>query len=409
MNYVILIGIALYFVVSALRGGATGWDFDGGRLSFRLADGAETVRVRIDGDVDLEPDGSGVAALSSRGMLEIAATGNGVDRRVLFTSADGTIERQFFVEGDEQPWGPEADRFVAELMPIVLRETALNVEERVAWLLVNRGHAGVLDEIELIRSDLAQRLHTVEFARAADIAPADFDRLVRAIRDNMSSDFDARTTLAAVFDEEMPAGPQFAALLEAGETISSDFDARSLLEHVAPRMPRTPEAARAYIALARTISSDFDMRSALHPVVTDPDAPDELVASAIELAGSAISSDFDVRALLADGARRVGSSDAIARAYTSASTSISSDFDQREALSALARDAELSPVGWRLLLRAAHGISSDFDLAELLVGLAPSLPDDESVVDAYREALETISNDFDYGRAAGALRRADGA
>jgi hypothetical protein len=410
MNYVILIGIALYFVVTALRGGAMGWRFDDGRMSFRVADGAETVRVRVDGDVDLEPDGSGVAALSSRGSLDVVVTQNGANRRVrFFQSIDGEILRQFFVDGDEQPWNPEADRLVTEVMPIVLRETALNVEERVAWLLANRGQTGVLDEIDLIRSDFAQRLYTVEYARAADIAPADFDRLMRAIRDNMSSDFDARTTLTAVFDEEMPTGAQFVALLEAGERISSDFDARSLLEHVAPRMPPTSEAARAYLALARTISSDFDMRSALHPLVTNPDAPDELVAGAMELAGSDISSDFDVRALLADGARRVGRSDAIARAYTSASTSISNDFDQREALSALARDAQLSPVGWRLLLRAAHGISSDFDLAELLVGAAPSLPDDESVVEAYREALETISSDFDYGRAVGALRRADGA
>ena len=409
MNYVILIGIALFFVVTALRDDAMGWRFDDGRMSFRVADGAETVRVRIDGDVDLEPDGSGVAALSSRGSLEVIVTRNGADRRIrFFTSIDGEILRTFFVDGDEQPWGPEADRLVTEVMPIVLRETALNVEERVRWLLANRGHTAVLDEIELINSDFAHRVYTVEFARAATIAPADFDRLMGAIRDNMSSDFDARTTLAAVFDEEMPTGPQFAALLEAGETISSDFDARTLLEHVGRRMPSTPEAAGAYVALARTISSDFDMRLALHPLLTSADSPDELVAAAMELAGSEISSDFDLRTLLAEGARRVGPSDAIARAYTSATGSIGSDFDQREALSALARGAELSPEGWRLLLAAAHSISSDFDMATLLVGIAPSLPDDESVVEAYREALETIGSDFDYGRAAGALRRAGG-
>ena len=115
MNYVILIGIALYFVVTAISGGAMGWRFDDGRMSFRVADGAETVTVRLDGDVDLAPDGSGVAALSSRGLLEVSSTGNGAARRVLFTNADGTIERRFFVGGDEQAWGPEADRFVAQL------------------------------------------------------------------------------------------------------------------------------------------------------------------------------------------------------------------------------------------------------------------------------------------------------
>src|SRR5690606_32475775 len=141
---------------------------------------------------------------------------------------------------------------------------------------------------------------------------------MRAIRDHMSSDFDARTTLAAVFDEELPTGRQLVALLEAGQTIASDFDARTLLQHVGRRLPPTPEIADAYVALARTISSDSDMRIALHALITSPDSPDELVASAMELAGSDIASDFDLRTLLAEGARRVGRSDALARAYTSA-------------------------------------------------------------------------------------------
>lgn len=408
MNYIILIGIALFFIATAIRDGDMGWHFGDGRMSFRIADGSDTVRVRIDGDVDLEPDGSGVAALSSRGSLEVVLTRSGADRRALFTSVDGTIERQFFVDGDEQAWGPEADRFVTEVMPIVLRETALNVEERLAWLLANRSQSGVLDEIGLIHSDFAQRVYTVEYARAATIAPADFDRLMALVKENMSSDFDVRTTLSAVFDEEMPAGAQFVALLEAGETVSSDFDARTLLEHVGRRMPGTSEAAAAYVALARTISSDFDMRLALRPLVTSPDSPDELVASAMELAGSEISSDFDLRTLLVDGARRVGQSDALARAYTSATRSIGSDFDHREALSALARGADLTPEGWRLLLGAARDINSDFDAATLLTEIAPSLPDDDTVIEAYRETLETIGSDFDYGRAAGALRRAGG-
>ena len=170
MNYVILIGIALFFLASAIRDGAMGWDFGDGQMNFRISDGDYTLRVRGEGDIDLEPDGSGIAALSSRGSLDVRMTRDGTDRRAVFTSTDGTIERQFFVEGEEQPWGPEADRFVTEVMPIVLRETGINFEERVAWLLQNRGQNGLLDEIELIHSDFAQRLYTVQYAKAATIA-----------------------------------------------------------------------------------------------------------------------------------------------------------------------------------------------------------------------------------------------
>ena len=81
-----------------------------------------------------------------------------------------------------------------------------------------------------------------------------------------------------------------------------------MLEHIGPNMPRTPEAADAYLDLARTISSDFDMRLALLPLLTSPDSDDELVARAIDVAGSEIASDFDLRTLLADASGRVGRS-----------------------------------------------------------------------------------------------------
>jgi hypothetical protein len=403
MNYVILIGLALFFVAISIRDGAMGWGFRGDSMNFRVDDGNYSLRVKGDGDVDLEPDGSGVAAIDRGGSFDLSMRRNGLDRRVLFTSPDGTIERQFFVEGDEQPWGPEAERFVAEVMPIVLRETAINADERVAWLIDNRGHDGLLDEIELIQSDFAQRVYTVQFAQTAEIAAADFERLMTMTGDHMSSDFDVRTTLIEVFDAQKPTGPSFVALLEAGETISSDFDTRMVLEHVNTNMPRTPEATTAYIDLVRTISSDFDMRLALLPLLTRADSDEDLVARALDVAGTEISSDFDLRTVLAEAAGRVGQSDTLARAYTTAAGSISSDFDQRLALTALADNAELTPAGWQLLLESARDISSDFDAATLLTELVPHLPRDEAVIEAYRETLDTIDSDFDRGRAAAAL------
>jgi len=397
MNYVILIGIALYFIATALRDGAMGWDFNGNSMSFRIDDGDSSLQVKGDGGIELEPDGSGIASLDRRRSFDVRLRQDGVDRRVLFTNEEGTVERQFFVDGDEQAWGPDADRFVAEVMPVVLRETAINADERIAWLIANRGQQGLLDEIELIRSDFAQRVYTVRFAQTAEIAAPDFERLMKTTADNMSSDFDARTTLIQVFDAQMPQGPSLGSLLAAGETISSDFDVRLLLTHVGPSMPSTPEGVTAYLDLARTISSDFDMRLALQPLLTRADAPDDLLARALEVAGAEISSDFDLRTVLVDR------SDTLARAYTAAANSIGSDFDHRLALTALAEHAELTPTGWQHLLESARNIGSDFDTATLLAGVAASLPRDDTVMAAYRQTLDTIGSDFDRRRAEAAI------
>jgi hypothetical protein len=362
--------------------------------------------VRSDGDVDIAADGSGVRSVSRRGSLDVLMTRDGTERRLLFTGPDGTVERQFFVDGEEQPWGPEADRFVAEVMPIVMRETALNADERVAWLIDNRGQSGLLDEIGLINSDFAQRVYSIEYAKAATIAPAEFVRLMRLAQDNLSSDFELRLTLVEVNNQEAPTGPQLVALLAAATTIDSDFEARLLLQNVAARMAETPEAAAAYLDVLATIDSDFEMRLALAPMVTRDELADDFVARGIELAGREINSDFELRVLLGPAASRVGTSDALARAYTSAAASINSDFEHRLALHALANGAELSPEGWRLLLESAREIGSDFECATLLSAVAPRLPRDEAVVGAYRATLNTIDGDFERQRAAGALAAA---
>lgn len=403
MNWIILVGVALFFVAT----GATGWRFgDNGPMNFRVTNDDYSLDIKSAGDIDLAVDGGGVTALADGGYLDISMTRNGTRHRVRFTGENDAIARQFWVDGDEVPWGPEADRFVTEAMPIVLRETGLHVEERVAWLLENRGHAGLLDEIDLIRSDFAQRLYTVRYAESTKIAPADFGRLMKTAEDHMGSDFDLRTTLIEVYDAQNPTGEPLVALLAAGRSIGSDFDARTLLEHVGERMPSVPEAATAYLEVAATIGSDFDLRNALRPFVTQTDHGDDLVAQAIAMAGAAIGSDFDLRMLLSESATRVGTSDTLARAYTTAARSIGSDFDHKEALMALADGADLTPAGWQMLLESAQGIGGDFECAAVLMTVAPQLPRDDAVVAAYRTTLATIGNEFEQRRAAAALEGA---
>jgi len=404
MNWIIVIGLALYFVAS----GATSWRFgDGGTMNVRIAIDGDSFDIKSDGAIDLAPDGSGVTAVADGGYLDIRRRGS-AGRRVRFEGEHGSVARQFFSGNDEQPWSPEADRFVAEVMPIVLRETGINADERVSWLLANRGQLGLLDEIDLIRSDFVQRIYTERYAQSTEIAPADFLRLMKIAETNMGSDFDLRTTLTSVYDAQLPTSDRLIALLDAGRSISSDFDARTLLEAVGPRMSAGEAAASAYLEVAATIGSDFDLRLALAPIVRQPGLADTFVVRALETAGEEIGSDFDLRTLLGEAATRVGHSDELARAFTTAANTIGGDFDHREALLTLANDADLTPAGWQMLLESARAIGGAFDCATLLVAVAPRLPGDADVIAAYRATLATIGGDFDRQRAAAAIERRAG-
>ena len=403
MNWVILVGLALFFFATAMRNGANSWQFHNDGFTVGIAEDGARLVVKAEGNVDLAPDASGVKALANGAYLDVRETRGDDERRVRFTGAAGGIEKQFWLEGEEQPWGADADAFVAEIMPVLLRETGISVEERVAWLLANRGHSGLLDEIDLIQSDFAQRLFTVEYAQSGPIAAPDFARLMRAVENNMGSDFDLRTALTEVLATQDPRGENLVALVNAAGTIGSDFDARALLGAIGAGTLDSPEAATAYLDIVATIGSDFDARHALAPIVTKAEVPDEVAARALDLAGSEIGSDFDLRVLLAEAAARVGSSDSLAQAYLKAAGTLGNDFDHKEALLALANGADLTPVGWQALLASAQDIGGDFECSTLLMAVAPKLPANAAVIDAYKAALETIGGDFERQRAQGAF------
>jgi hypothetical protein len=404
MNWVILIGIALFFIVTAVRDGEGGWDFGrGGSINFNTRIDGQPFDIRAEGNVTVAPDGSDVTALDDDGFLDVRTSSGGTQRRMRFTSEDGNVVRQFFVDGTEQPWGPDADRFVAEVLPVVLRETGIDAPERVAWLLANRGHDGLLDEIGLIQSDFAQRLYTTQYAATATIAPADFARLMTLAENNLGSDFELRTTLAGVYETQSPTGESYTALLNAGRGLGSDFETRLLLQIVGRSLQRTPEAADAYLGLASSIGSDFELRNALWPLVTNDAVADEIVTKAIDLGAAQMGSDFELRVLLGAAAPRIGASDDLARAYTTAAKSLGSDFELRTALMTLAGSAELTPAGWKLLLESAQAIGSDFECAMVLMSVAHRLPEDAEVFEAYRTTLATIGSDFERQRAAAAL------
>lgn len=361
------------------------------------------LNAKAKGNIDLAPDGSGVAGLSNGSFLDATLDRGGATRRLRYTREGGRIERQFWVGNESRPWGPEADAFVAELMPILFRETGMNANERVDWLLKQRGPDALLAEIDLIESDSIQSRYIARWLDTASIAAPALERLIAIAGDAIDSDSQLQATLSKLFTTQKPAGRQLALLLKAAQSIQSDSQAAALLHAVGPAALGADETAAAYFEVARSIDSDSQMQSVLSPLAASRSASDSRVGQTIELAGKDIDSDSQLAALLRHAAPRVGASDALARAYLDATRSIQSDSQNMSALLSLSEEARLSPASWRDLLEAAARIDSDSQKSSLLVSVASRLPRQPDLVAAYRSALGAINSDSQYRRAEQAL------
>lgn len=376
---------------------------DGARsMSLSFTDDEMRMKLRASGNVVFAPDGSGIDTLGPGSELEVMQEEQGVKRRL---QAEGTvdgIQYTYHENGEEQPYDDEAQAWFADIMPMVLRETAINAPERVDYLMEQGGHAAVLEEIGKIRSDFARRNYIEAYAVTGELPEGSYDRLVEEAA-KLGSDFEMRNALSVIYDTQEPRGEKLADLIVVADAIGSDFELRQLLGILARDAIGDESVMAAYAKAAEGIGSDFELRQALEALMEAGGGP-RAVIIALPVAGE-ISSDFEMRSLLEEAASEAAQDAEASRVWLKAAATIGSDFELRQALGEFANQAPSSVSTWQALFETAEAIGSDHECSSFLLEAAEHMPDNPEVEEAFRSVMETIGSDSDYRRVAKVLER----
>src|SRR5206468_5263687 len=117
---------------------------------------------------------------------------------VEISSVDGTLKHEYFVGGLSRGWNDEGRRFLATMLPVVVRRGGLGAESRVKSIFAKRGVAGVMDEIDLLGSDYARRLYLVWLIDVAHLDSTTVRPVLQRAADIVKSDYDKRQVLERV-------------------------------------------------------------------------------------------------------------------------------------------------------------------------------------------------------------------
>lgn len=374
---------------------------DGTRImSLSFSDRDMRLKLRASGDFVFAPDDSGLEYMGPGAGLEVSQEVGGTERRLVAEGAGDGIAYTFYVDGKERPFDAEARSWFANILPMVMRETAINAPERVEYILENDGHDGVLDEISRIRSDFARRRYVEAYVATGALPANAYDRLLVEVA-KTGSDFEMRNALGAIHDTQGPRGEQLADLIAVAGGIGSDFELRQLLSGLSGDEMADDAVVVAYAEAAKSIDSDFELRQALETLAGNGENP-----TAVEMAlaiSHKIGSDFEMRSLLEKVAAEAAGDEHLAGVWLEAAAGIGSDFELRWALSEFARAQPVSAPTWQALFETAKGIGSDHECASFLLEAADHMPDDTAVESAFRSVLETIGSDGEYRRVARAI------
>jgi hypothetical protein len=409
-----------------------------GETTISWTDGRNRTRLQSRGTIGLNADDTDITSLSDGGYFNLELTRDGERRRVEIRAASGgRLERSWYVESTERPWGADAQAWLARELPGIIRRSAIAAEARVKRILAAKGVNGVLDEITKIDSDWAKRIYFTRLLEQASIDAATARRILDQAGREISSDFELASLLAQMAPRTANDQAARLAYIQATTTIDSDFERRRALTALVKDGRVTAEVAKAALQSAAKMSSDFELASfliavlqnaqldaagqaefinaigtiqsdfergrALKTLIASGSPTTETVTRALRAAAD-MSSDFELAAVLVAVADKVGV-DTVRSAFFAAVDSLSSDFERHRVLEAVVRNANVNRDTLLASMTSASKMSSDFEVAGFLVSVARRQSLDETVKSAYMKVADGLSSDHERDRALAALAR----
>ena len=371
-------------------------------MMVQVNDSQHSYSVKIDGKVEFNDSEDDIASLSDGGTATFSETHMGKTQRVDIASHGGKLERRYFVDNKEQPLDADARKWMAALIPGVIRETAIDAEGRVKRIRAKGGVDAVLDEIAHIDSGYARGVYLRALAGGGKLTSAEMTRALGLV-DAIDSDYEKRNALAALAAVQPLDAAQQKLVLAQADKINSDYERAELLVGILPQLAPADDVRAAWLKAASGISSDYEHRRTLSAML-DSGHADEATLTAVVDAAHTIGSDYERRELLTSAVKQTHDAEKLAVAYAGAASKIGSDYERREALTALIRAPGFGKDGSRAVLDALSGIGSDYDCREVLVALAAVMPNDPDLIARYRTVARRLS-DYERGQAERALDR----
>lgn len=357
----------------------------------RLRNDERKLSFKYEGEIEFNKTFDDVASLDDDGVFKLSDRHEGIRRDLeLEVAADGSLERDYEVDGRASEWNQDAREWFADIVQLLVRETGMALEQRLDYLLANGGSDSVIDELALIKSDYVMRQYVVSFSSRQQLETGQLKRMLGIMQSELQSDYEQRTALTAVWVDQSNAPQATSDLLGAAQTIQSDYEARVLAEAVAQSMDLDEASVLHWLGVVETIQSDFEMRSALASLLQREDLHTTPVVELLEVSHK-IQSDFELRTLLEAAAHTASQSEEVGLAYVRACGDVQSDFEMRMAVTALVEAGPYSDEVWLGLINLVRTDISGHEAAETLIAMAPGLPADAAVQAAFERAKDKLS------------------
>ncbi len=314
--------------------------------------------LEYEGDITLSDDDKDIAAISRGGYMEIKKSAFGNRRRIFMEpDTNGKLIKKYYVGGSEENFESEGRKWLAEILPEVLRSSTLGAKQRVDRFYKKGGTYAVLQEVG-----------------------------------NMSSDHVKSTYIRLLLNKNPNNNDLIAILKVIGNDINSDHHQAEILKYKTKAFLSTDGTTEAYIAAAGKISSDHHKAEVLKKSVRDGEISESRMRSLFAITENISSDHHKAQVLLTVLKNRSLNTENI-NVLIATSRNMSSDHHKEQVLKAAIASPNLSESGYSTLLKSMSNISSDHHSANIFSALLDKKLDRKSLVEVFRLADHNMSSD----------------
>ena len=328
-----------------------------GVRTYHVKNGRQDFRIEYDGDITLSNDDRDIVGVTRGGFIEIKKSSFGTKRRILIHNESGTLVKKYFVGWSEKPYNPAGKKWLADILPEILRTTTIAAKTRVDRFYRKGGASNVLSEVSKMKSD---------FVKSAYI------KLL--LKKNLSTNDLVKT------------------IESAGKYIKSDHYVSQILKSNQKAFLKNSRTVTAYINATKSISSDHYVSQILKKVIEDSSISDAQLGSLLEIT-KGISSDHYISQLLKSIMDNRTLNDENMAKILSLTKEINSDHYKTNILKKALKNKNLSSKAYAQFLSTVKDIKSDHYISSIITELLKKKLNKTSLDTILKMMEETINSD----------------
>lgn len=321
--------------------------------------GLSSFNIEYKGKIEVTDDDKDIKSISPGGYLEISKTTFGSKREILVEAASGGSLRKEYYEGrTKTEWEPAGRKWLAEILPEIVRSTGIAAESRVNRFYKQGGVDAVLNEISRLDGNYVVSIYGKLLLAKDGLNNNDLKKALEGIAERLNSDYYLAEILKDNASKFLSNEATTDVYLEAAIKIESDYYASVVLKEALDSYKPSASSLAKIMEASKSIGSDYYQASLLNKVLDLDDLDGDLLAEVIET-----------------------------------TKDVGSDYYQSQILSKALDKKGLSSSSFNSLIVAVSDVSSDYYMASVFSKLAENKLDEDVIIKMVDLVDEKLSSD----------------